>query len=334
MIDTRRLLISLPTAKFTAWTADINNFLLSKGRRFKLRTLETMVGQLQHVANIMVQGNHFLGHLQSTVLRDNKFKGTRLSSKETKDLVLWKDFLVVAHTGIGLNLLTTREPNNILRTDACEHGLGGYSLKTGRAWLWEIPLHLRGRKSINFLACVVGIMLSIEEDDPAAGYCYLSATDNTSVMGCLRKSNFVSDGDHAAHLGLAREFTSELLRRALMNYSQWFAGEGNWVADLLSRDLVSSDHEITTIINSRFPSQVPKSFKVSPLPAKISSFLSYWVQLRDVSLTAAVKAGTAGAEGAVEPVEGVELARCPPSPWIPGGFPRLKITVCIYNSVC
>jgi len=31
---------------------------------------------------------------------------------------------------------------------------------------------------------------------------------------------------------------------------------------------VSSDHEITTIINSRFPSQVPKKFKVSPLPAK------------------------------------------------------------------
>jgi len=200
-----------------------------------------------------------------------------------KDLVLWKDFLVVANTSVDLNLLTTQEPNNILRTDACEHGLGCYSLKTGRAWRWEIPLQFRGRKSINFLgflACVVGIMLSIEDDDPAAGYCYRSATDNTSAMGWLRKSNFVSDGDHAAHLGVAREFTSQLLRIALMNYSQWFAGEGNWVADLLSRDLVSSNHEITTIINSRFPSQVPKSFKVSPLPAKISSFPSYWVQLR------------------------------------------------------
>jgi len=64
-----------------------------------------------------------------------------------------------------------------------------------------------------------------------------------------------------------------------MNYSQCLAGEGNWVADLLSRDLVSSNHEITTIINFCFPSQVPQSFKVSPLPAKISSFLSYWVQL-------------------------------------------------------
>jgi len=99
-------------------------------------------------------------------------------------------------------------------------------------------------------------------------------------MGWLRKSNFVSDDDHAAHLILAREFTSEFLCRALMNSSQWFAGEGNRVADLLSCDLVSSDHKTRTIINSRFPSQVPKSFKVSPLPANISSFLSYWVQLR------------------------------------------------------
>jgi len=64
-------------------------------------------------------------------------------------------------------------------------------------------------------------------------------------------------------LRIAGEFTSELLHRALMNYSQWFAVEGNWVADLLSRDLVSSDHKITTIINSCFPSQGRKSFKVS-----------------------------------------------------------------------
>jgi len=121
--DTWRLLISLPGDKFTAaWTANINNLLLSKGRRVKQRTLETMVGRLQCVANIMIQGNHFLGRLRSAVLRANKFKGTRLSSEEIKDLVLWKDLLVVAHTGINLYLLTTQEPNNILRTNACEHG--------------------------------------------------------------------------------------------------------------------------------------------------------------------------------------------------------------------
>ena len=63
MIDTRRLVISLPYNKVIAWTADINDLLLSKGCRVKQQTLETMVGRLQHVANIMVQGNHFLGRL-------------------------------------------------------------------------------------------------------------------------------------------------------------------------------------------------------------------------------------------------------------------------------
>jgi hypothetical protein len=62
----------------------------------------------------MVQENHFLGCLQSAVLRANKCKGTRLSSGEMKDLgVLSKDFLVVSHNGINLSLLTTQEPNNI-----------------------------------------------------------------------------------------------------------------------------------------------------------------------------------------------------------------------------
>jgi hypothetical protein len=146
MIDTQRLVISLPANKFIMWTANINDLLLSKGRRVKQQALETMVGGLQHVANIMVQGNYFLDRLRSAVLRADKFtKSTLLSSKEMKDLALWKDFLVVSHTGINLNLLTTQEPYNILRTDACEHGLGGYSLKTGRAWRWDIPLHLRGR---------------------------------------------------------------------------------------------------------------------------------------------------------------------------------------------
>jgi hypothetical protein len=63
MIDTRHLVISLPYNKFIAWTANINDLLLSKGCRVKQQTLETMVGRLQHVANIMVQGNHFLGRL-------------------------------------------------------------------------------------------------------------------------------------------------------------------------------------------------------------------------------------------------------------------------------
>jgi len=139
-------------------------------------------------------------------------------------------------------------------------------------------------------------------------------------MGWLRKSNFVSDGDHAAHLG----FPQRAPAQSLDELQPVFAGEGNWVADLLSRNLVSSDHEITTIINSRFPSQVPKSFKVSPLPAKISSFLSYCVQLQTLPRGSPAKrtakptpAGNGGSSSLSKQTSSTPAAKATPTsaPW-------------------
>jgi hypothetical protein len=85
MIDTRRLLISLPTNKFTAWTANINNILLSKGRRVKLRTLETMrlvvmgTAVAQSVVSVSVVGVDLavqaIGHLPANVPLDHQGLG-------------------------------------------------------------------------------------------------------------------------------------------------------------------------------------------------------------------------------------------------------------------
>ena len=44
-----------------------------------------------------------------------------------------------ATSGIDINLLVYRTPDHIIRTDACEFGLGGYSLTTGLAWRWKVP---------------------------------------------------------------------------------------------------------------------------------------------------------------------------------------------------
>jgi len=58
-----------------------------------------------------------------------------------------------------MNLLTYRTPTHAYRSDASEHGIGGFSALTGRAWRWEIPEHLRLRVSLNmleFLGSVVG----------------------------------------------------------------------------------------------------------------------------------------------------------------------------------
>jgi hypothetical protein len=284
LIDTRRLLICLSEDKFLLWTSSIQELLRFPSRLIPLKPLQTLLGRLQNVANILTEGNHFLSRIRSAVARAEAFGGgTRLSAEERKDLLLWLKFLETARGGVDLNLLTTRTPDSASRTDACTHGLGGFSLVSGRAWRWAIPKHLQGLKSINFLeflACVVGVLLSVHDGELDAGDCILCATDNTSAAGWLRRSNFADDDDHAAHFGLARSLAEVTLHEQLCLYSQWFPGIENDVADLLSRDFVMSDAEITHFISQKYHSQVPASFNVSPLPEKITSIISYWVQLQ------------------------------------------------------
>ena len=206
-----------------------------------------------------------------------------MTASACKDLKLWISFIEKANRGIDLNLLVDRMPDWMIRTDACEHGLGGYSLTTGRAWQWEIPEELRHLKSINFLeflACVAGILLSIIEDQPRPGVCYLSLGDNTASLGWLSRSNFDESDvkEQAAHSGLARYFALAMADASLCQGSQWFAGKENTVADLLSREHTKSEDYLTRYIPFVYPTQVSKKFKVSPLPERITSLLTYWVR--------------------------------------------------------
>ena len=117
-----------------------------------------------------------------------------------------KAFLGHAHSRININLLVYCMTNHIIHTDACEFGLGGYSLTTGFAWHWEVPPKDQQQKSINFLeffACIMGIMLSIVKGEGAPGDCYLSLGDNTSLLEWLRKSNFAPDMVPALYSALA-----------------------------------------------------------------------------------------------------------------------------------
>ena len=282
-IDTRRMLISLPKHKHQAWTKDIRTILdKAPGQnRIPLKDLETLLGRLQHTAAILPEGPHFLNRLRTAVERARKHRATRLSAETRLDLEFWILLLDRAAAGIDLNLLVTRAPDRMLRTDACEFGLGGYSLTTGRAWRWEIPVELRGLKSINyleFLACIGGLLLSLWEDDPAAGDCYLSLGDNTSSLGWLRRSNFAADVEQASHSALARFYILEMAKRHLCQFSQWFAGRDNGPADLCSREHKSSNTHLTRAIKLLYPSQVSSDFQISPLPPEIISILDYWVR--------------------------------------------------------
>jgi hypothetical protein len=211
--------------------------------------------------SLLTKANNFLSRIRAAEKRAANHAGTRLTAEEIEDLQLWLELLNKAARGIDMNLLTTREPDTISITDACEYQLGGYSLKTDRAWRWRIPKDLVFRKFINFLeflASAVGVLLAVRDGDATAGDCVLCFTDNTSSAGWLRKSNSPpTKEEKAAHFGLARDLARLLIDHDIALFSQWMCGASNVVADFLSRNYHLSDSALTSIIKFTYPDQVP-----------------------------------------------------------------------------
>ena len=278
-LDTRRLLVSLPEEKYIAWSNMIKDVIKRGSSSFD--ELDSLVGRLTHVTVIIPYSKHFMSRIRQEKKRAKNRKKIKLKSAPLEDLILHLDFLRLAREGISMNLLTYRKPSHVYRGDACPFGLGGYSEK-GRAWRWYIPTELRFRATINMLehlAAVIGPWIDLLEGNLPKFSCILSMTDSTTTAGWLRKSNFqYSDNESKemteAKLTIARSHASRLLHNKCIDYSQWFPGEENDVADALSRDDHLSDAELTSLLFSSVPSQMHQNFKISPLPPEIDSFLS------------------------------------------------------------
>ncbi|MGL4352121.1 MAG: hypothetical protein ACRCT2_16490, partial [Plesiomonas shigelloides] len=193
LLNTRCLTIALPLHKVEAWSASILA-ILDRGRA-TYQDLDTLIGRLNHVGFIIPNARHFLGRLRATkhVAKNRGGHVASLRSPAILDLKLWLKFLQRAQHGISLNLITFRAPTHFLRSDSCEHGIGGYNLRSGRAWRWEIPIELRHRTSLNsleFLACYVALAVALETEHVPQLSCLLSQTDSTSTAGWMHKSNF------------------------------------------------------------------------------------------------------------------------------------------------
>ena len=280
-LNARKLLVILPFYKAQDWSTQVTKLIVHGSHLVSHKELDTLVGRLQHIASVFYPSSHFLGRLRSALQKAEQHGSTRLNKNHKHDLQLWLSFIAYAHSGVSMNLLTFRVPTRFKRTDACGYGLGGYDLKTGRAWRWIIPTHLQGLRHINFLeflAAVTGILLDSFEDPPQAGDSYLSGTDNMSTMGWLRKSNFDDTADHEAHMNLARFLALWLIHNKVGLLSHWLAGEDNGVSDRCSRLDHPSCSVLTNIIGSEFPQQVPDSFNVIPLPPELALELCSWVQ--------------------------------------------------------
>ena len=281
-LDTRRLLISLPDHKANAWKAQIDTILLTKKSTFK--QLESLLGRLTHVSMVLKSILHFLSRIRSLMLAAKNRRFISLQKKHVLDLTLLKDFITSANKGINMNLLTFRRPSHCYRSDACPWGLGGFS-NQGRAWRFEIPKNLLFRATLNmleFLACVVCPWVDILEGDIPPLSCFLSMTDSSTSAGWLKKSNFPDDNEEEIHfhskLELARTHADRVLKADIKDYSQWFPGAENDLADSLSRDFHIPDKNLVPLYKSFIPKQVPKNLRISPLPTEIELWICAWLR--------------------------------------------------------
>ncbi len=184
------------------------------------------------------------------------------------------------HDGVDLNAIAYRHPAHAYRSGSCPTGLGGYSNK-GFAWRFYLEPKYQSRASNNLLEHIAAIItpwVDIIARQLTHGDCALSMTDSTTSEGWLKKTNFIKDGEEPIQaticLKVARLHASQYLSHGIREYSQWFCGADNAVADALSQDNDRSDKELTSIHCSHCPSQVPKHFKILPLPSEIISWLT------------------------------------------------------------
>ena len=310
LLDTRRLLVSLPDDKYEAWVETIARIVREKGST--KGDLDTLEGQLNHAAYVIPLARHFLTRLRAARnSKSNKKAHIKLTGPVLSDLNLWLELLRRANAGISMNLVVTRRPSRISWSDSCPFGLGGFLLRSGRAWRLRIPEEsvLYGSASINnlleFLGMAVNVWLECLESD--AQDCILSIGDNTSAVGWLHKSSRFNSATQEAHLMVARRVALLVLDANCCLASQHIRGDLNTVADLLSfsggmtraggkKHPIAFDNPPNDVLTQRFhtyyPEQIPKNFKISQLPSEISSWVLSVLQIAAASLTAEQKAAT------------------------------------------
>ena len=281
--DFRRLIISLPDNKFTAWTDGISVILNT--RRVTTKELESTIGRLGHLSLVLPFVHHFLSRLRELLTRSKRQNRhtTAVPQLCLDDLELMLFFLQKANSGINMNHIAYRKPTHVYRSDSCPAGIGGYS-NEGFAWRYYIPNHLLFRASNNLLehlASVISPWVDIIAGRLREGDCALSMTDSTTSEGWLRKTNFKEDMDvvqASTRILVAREHARRYMNLGLRDFSQWFPGTENNVADSLSRDMHLSDETLISLLHNTHPSQVPPKFRIVPLPNEIVLWLTSLLQ--------------------------------------------------------
>jgi hypothetical protein len=104
-----------------------------------------------------------------------------------------------------MNLLPFRRPTNIALSDACPRGMGGFSIKTGKAWRFQMPAtHNLINNTLKGMVSVVTIWIEhLHEAVPLHGNTF-ALTDNSGCVGWLHWNNF-SEDTHPVEAAIAHQ---------------------------------------------------------------------------------------------------------------------------------
>ena len=100
----------------------------------------------------------------------------------------------------------------------------------------------------------------------------LSESDNAMASSWCYKSNFESEL-RPTHLKVSRNSATFLPEAKAQLVNEWLAGCLNQIADSLSRDTHLSPGIHAALLLAHFPLQIPTSFQILPLPAKIDLWI-------------------------------------------------------------
>ena len=321
LLDTRRLLLILPRDKFLGWTKQIQAILHPQRRYCTFDEIESLLGKMTHACKGIPNALFYTKRMQAFKTKIIKryvakhppattdsestnqgkppprprpwFRYTLPQSIRT-DLEMWIKLLDRAHEGESMNLLTCRVPTNVVIADSCPYGMGGFSLRTGKAWHVALDPEIYAmaheaedlvedeatgeadpklsNNLFEFICQVVTIWQECLDDALPTDACVLGLSDSSSATGWMHRSSFGANKPN--HQRVSARLTELTLQHRFAIHSEHIPGRQNVVTDMLSRTFDCCDKDLTSRIHSLFPNQIPRNFRVCELPNEIKSWIS------------------------------------------------------------
>jgi len=286
------LIVRLSDDKLEAWSKELRSVIFAQ--RIRNSHARSLIGKLEHAQTWIPLCHYFLNHIRRLFAETAPpFAWRPIGAQALTDLEFWLSLLKRAHEGVSMNIIIDRKPTNIILTNACPQGIGGYSPTSGRGWYHAFSPDITSSGVSNnffeFLGIAIGVIVEIEEEQSVLPDSSLLALgDNTSSVGWLHRSNF-SDSTQGGHDAIARRLVSAVLDAKSTLFGQHIAGSKHVVADFLSRPEKHREFEnckqITSHILYTYRNQVPENFHASPLQSATISVISSMTALAMRSCT-------------------------------------------------